>query len=149
VKKPNLILIGGLIIVVCFFLPWVKACGVKVSGYQLASDEDVGDPIFWLVFISGICIVGAFFIAKKPKPIVIMSAIIGALIMLVKFFSLITRGEGRELGLSLETGGYGTIIGLLLAFIGALSDKNVSEKPEVKPVSVEIDRENASPEEKK
>lgn len=148
-KKSALIPIGAILIIICFYLPWVKACGVKVSGYQLASDEDIGEPIYWAILICGILILGAYFLAKKPRALVILSAIVGLLVMLIKYFRLITQSEGRELGLTLEVGGYGTIIGLILAFIGGLSKKNAPEESHVNTVSSDADRTNTGSEEEK
>jgi H+/Cl- antiporter ClcA len=127
-KRSRVALIGGLIIVVCFFLPWTKACGVKVSGFELARDSMFGDPVFWVVLASGLLIAGGILLAKRPTIVVILSTIAGAFVLLFKLIVPLLRGQGRELDMSLEIGGYGTILGYILAFIGCL------EKPERKTI---------------
>ncbi len=125
-KKSRVALVGGLIIVVCFFLPWTKACGVKLSGYELARDSMFGDPIFWVVLASGLLIAGGVLSAKRPTALVVLSTLTGAAVLLFKLIVPLLRGQGKEVDLSLDVGGYGTILGYILAFIGCL------EKPEPK-----------------
>ncbi len=127
-KRSRLALIGGLILVVCFFLPWTKACGVKMSGYELARDSVFGDPVFWVVLASGLLITGGVLLARRPTVVVILSTLAGAFVLLFKLIVPLLRGQGREVDLSLDVGGYGTIVGYILAFIGCL------EKPGAKSV---------------
>lgn len=129
-KKSRLALIGGLIIVVCFFLPWTKACGVKLSGYELARDSMIGDPVFWAVLASGLLIAGGVLMAKRPTLVVILSTLAGAAVLLFKLIVPLLRGQGRQLDLSLDVGGYGTILGYILAFIGCLEKPEPRSEPE-------------------
>lgn len=126
--KRTLIPLGGLIIIVCFFLPWIRACDTNITGLQLATDEDMGDPIIWLILIIGIVIlVGFFALKEKSRILTIISSVAGFAILLWKIFVPISRGEMRELGLSILAGGYGTILGLILALLGELIKKKEKE----------------------
>ncbi|MFQ6083955.1 MAG: hypothetical protein ACE5WD_11460 [Candidatus Aminicenantia bacterium] len=59
---------------------------------------------------------------EKSKPIVIISAVIGLLILLIKLWIPFFRGEESEfgtikpqdIGVTIEIGGYGTILGYIL-----------------------------------
>lgn len=130
--------IGGLIIIVCFFLPWVRACGIDVSGMQLSSDKDIGDPSIWLILICGIAIVsGYFFIQHKTKVIAIVSSIVGLFLLIWKIIVPFSKGEAREVGLSIQIGGIGTILGFILSLIGGTA-KEIKKEPEQKtPVNLD------------
>ena len=132
-KRNVLIPIGGILIIVCFFLPWTKACGVKFSGFQLASDKVIGDPVFWVILLSGLGILAGFFLARGSRPVVLVSTTLGALVLIIKLIIPLLRGEGRELDLSLDAGGYGTILGFILSFLGGLSQKEEHDIPRREP----------------
>ena len=122
--KRTLIPLGGLIIIVCFFLPWIRACDTNITGLQLATDEDMGDPIIWLILIIGIIIlVGFFTLKEKSRILTIISSVAGFMLLLWKILVPISKGEMRELGLGILAGGYGTILGLILALLGELIKK--------------------------
>jgi hypothetical protein len=119
VNKKMIVPLGGLIVIICFFLPWIRACDTEISGLQLATDNDIGESIFWLILIIGIVIVGGFFVLKeRSKLTTIISAIAGLLILLWKILVPVLKGEGKELGLSIQAGGYGTLLGLILSLLG-------------------------------
>lgn len=48
--------IGGLLITIGFFTPWVRACGQDMSGYDLASSKGIleNPEMFWLVLLVGL-----------------------------------------------------------------------------------------------
>jgi len=121
--KRILLPAGGLIIIVCFFLPWVRACNIDISGLQLATDKDMGDPILWLILIAGIIILGAYFLIKHSAAIIgIISSIAGLLILLWKIIVPISKGEWRELGVSIQIGGLGTLLGFIISLIGGIGE---------------------------
>ncbi len=121
--KRILLPAGGLIIIVCFFLPWVRACNIDISGLQLATDKDMGDPILWLILIAGIIILGAYFLIKHSAGIIgIISSIAGLLILLWKIIVPISKGEWRELGVSIQIGGLGTLLGFIISLIGGIGE---------------------------
>jgi fumarate reductase subunit D len=122
--KKLLIPLGGLIIVICFFLPWVKACDTKMSGLELATDEDIGDPAIWLILVTGIVILGGYFLLKhKSNLLTLACSILGIVVLLWKIILPIFKGELRELEASMEIGGFGTILGYILSFIGGVKNK--------------------------
>lgn len=105
---------GAGIAAICFFMPWVKACGQSVSGAQMGG-------VFWVVFFAAVAIVGAFFFFKsqneveKTKPVAIIGSIISFLILIVKY------SEARkQLGpmMDFEIGAIGTMVGFAAAIIG-------------------------------
>jgi hypothetical protein len=59
--------IAGLVILVAFFLPWVRACDTDLTGYDLATDETgrVEDPdMYWAVPIAGLACMALLFVAR-------------------------------------------------------------------------------------
>ena len=121
--------ISGLIILICFFLPWIRACEVEITGLQLTTDEDVGEPIFWLIPAAGVLIIIAFFLKRQQAKLLAAVASIGGLLLLLwKIIVPFAKGEAREMGLSIQAGGIGTILGLLAALIGALNGASSSEE---------------------
>lgn len=112
----NFITPGGAgIAAICFFMPWVKACGQSVSGAQMGG-------IFWVVFLAAVAIVGAFFFfrsqneVEKTKPVAIVGSLLGIGILLWKY------SEARkQLGgmIDFEFGSIGTVVGLVASLLGA------------------------------
>lgn len=105
---------GAGIAAICFFMPWVKACGQSVSGAQMGG-------VFWVVFFAAVAIVGAFFFfrsqneVEKTKPVAIIGSIISILILVVKY-----QEARKQLGgmIDFEIGAIGTVAGFAAAIIG-------------------------------
>jgi hypothetical protein len=130
---------GAGIVLICFFLPWVKFSCAGNTTY--ASGADLGGPM-WIIFAASIIILGSFFYFKnvrkleQSKPIVLISSIISLVIIIYKYidfaggmkteFGTVTPSS---IGLSLQFGGIFTIIGLLLSLIGTsfLTQENNDE----------------------
>ncbi len=128
--KRSLIPIGAIMIVVCFFLPWIKACDIGLTGVQLASDTDSGDPIFWLILGGGIAsLLGYILLKNLAKAIAFLGSCLSLLILIVKLFIPYSKGEFRGMGLTIEPGGFGLLVGLILSIAGALV-KAVQEPPQ-------------------
>lgn len=126
--KKHIITIGGFLIVICFFLPYFKACEISVTGLQWATDDEIGDPLIWIILICGIAILlGSFVWKNASKAIALISSIAGICLLLVKFIIPLAKMELQEIGLSVEVGGYGTIIGFILALVGGASKDKVKE----------------------
>lgn len=130
--------IGAVITIICFFLPWAKGCGGKVSG------SEIGGAL-WLVLIAAIAILAIFFIHHnngedhKAKPIITLSSIIGLGAIVLQFlieFSEVKRVfRHADLGDMIEfmdVGLFGAIIGLILALIGGMA---LGKKKEEKKLS--------------
>ena len=119
---------GAAVVVICFFLPWVKfSCvGVKrtMSGAQLGG-------VFWLVPIAGTVALGAFAYcfsrgqARKSWPVAVLASLAGLALIVYKYLSL-WRGEEtpygtitpEDIGLTVQVGAAGTVLGLLLVLAG-------------------------------
>lgn len=122
---------GAAFAVICFFLPWLEfsACGIRksITGAELAHQ----DGSLWLLPLMGIVSVAAYFICKgqkmlfKARPFIIGSSAFALCFLFYKYSSIPSGPEifGRritaaDLGIQLQFGGFGTIIGFILAIIG-------------------------------
>lgn len=116
------------IILICFFLPWVKFSCAGTTKY--ASGADLGGPL-WIVFVSAIAILAAFFYfkkekqLKKSKPIIILASISSLFIILYKYIRLLTGMKtefgnitAKDIGFSVHIGGVLTIIALIISLVG-------------------------------
>jgi hypothetical protein len=66
---PKWSIVASLLVILAFFLPWVRACGADLSGLDLATNKigNVEDPwAFWLTLLAGlICL--ALTVFSRPK----------------------------------------------------------------------------------
>lgn len=56
-KGRGLGMVASLVVLVAFFLPWVQACGVEMSGYDIASDQSgfiSNNWVYWLTLLAGL-----------------------------------------------------------------------------------------------
>ena len=131
-QKDNKIFLtpsGAIISIICFFLPWVRfSCMGEVKN---ASGADLGDS-FWIVFVAALAILLIYFIfyskkeLPKAKPFIIISSLIALGVMLFQYIKF-SAGENTEfgrispqdIGLSIQFGAIGTIIGFILSSIGS------------------------------
>jgi putative oxidoreductase len=128
--KRILLPAGGLMVIICFFLPWVRACDVDMSGLQLATEKDMGEPILWLIPIAGTFALVAYFLIKNKAALIgIISSIAGLLILLWKILVPVSKGELQELGASIQIGGIGTILGFILSLIGSTGEDKKDKTP--------------------
>lgn len=125
---------GGAIAAICFFLPWIEAsCGpvtVRANGARIGG-------IFWLVLAAALLImVSCLFLQRRGKLLWLRNITLACsggalLIILYKFFDTFASGKVNlkisDAGSVLRFGAYGTILGFLLAALGAIySDINRS-----------------------
>lgn len=109
---------GAGLAAICFFLPWIRACGQDFSGSQIASK---GSAELWLILIAAIAILGSFFVfdgqnnLRKIKPVVIAGAIVSLLIILIKIAQLQKQGSGM---FEIQFGLYGTCLGFISSLFG-------------------------------
>ena len=105
---------GAGLAAICFFLPWIRACGQDITGVQIANH---GESVLWLVLIAAIAIVGGFFIyegqnnLKKLKPLAVVGALLSLLILLIKYAQV--KGE-----VEIQYGAVGTLIGFVSSLFG-------------------------------
>lgn len=104
--------------VICFFLPWFRACGQDISGSQIASR---GESLLWLVLIAAIAIVVGFIFydgqnkLTKLKPIVIGGAILSLLILPIKFLQIKDQAFGL---FEIRYGAFAMLIGFITSLVG-------------------------------
>ena len=118
---------GAAIAFVSFFLPWIQISCLGRSSY---SGMDFGG-IYWIVLLMSLAIFGAFFLLRKKKRLALLKLVtIAATIIAggVIIYGCITIAGGKRvlffrLGpdsvhLKIHMGGYGTLLGYLLAILG-------------------------------
>lgn len=109
---------GAGLAAICFFLPWIRACGQDISGVQIANN---GESALWLVFLAAVAVVVAFFIydgqnnLKKLKPLAIGSVALSFLILLIKYAQIRKQGGGM---FEIQYGSIGTFLGFVASLIG-------------------------------
>lgn len=59
--------IAGAVLVLSFFLPWVRACGRDVNGYALATSQGVMESpwLIWLIVVAGVFCILLYFVARS------------------------------------------------------------------------------------
>lgn len=124
---------GALLAAICFFLPWVRACGRDLSGAQMASES----PIWWLVLLAALAILGLFYhfsqkgALSKLKPFVAGCCAVALFMMVAQYFKLQNQIRGM---FDIRFGGVGSFLGFLIALAGLpfLQDKPAG-RPEPSP----------------
>jgi uncharacterized membrane protein/predicted amidophosphoribosyltransferase len=129
-------------VVICFFLPWVEwSCfgsSVPVSGAQLSNR----DASFLVFPLAAIVTIAVYFIFKsqrrlwKARPYILVSSAFGLLFLFYKVSSIPSASvfgttiSASDLGFKPQVGGFGTIIGFIIAMIGcAFMGKSVVVLP--------------------
>ena len=118
---------GAAIAFVSFFLPWIQISCLGKSSY---SGMDFGG-IYWVVLIMTMVILGCFFLFRKLKRLDLLKLVtIAATIIAwgVIIYGCITIAGGKRIlffhfgpdsvHLKIHAGGYGTLLGYLLAILG-------------------------------
>jgi uncharacterized membrane protein (DUF485 family) len=127
-KKLFLTPAGALIVLICFFLPWVKvSCAGRVKN---VSGAEIGG-IFWLVLVSALAIIVAFFYFRsqkqleKSRPVAILSSIVALAVIFIKYTSLaweqksvVAKAGSKVIDCTIQLGAVGTVIGFILAITG-------------------------------
>lgn len=136
---------GAMVVLICFFLPWVKvSCGRIVRTF---SGPAIGG-IFWLVLIAALVIIVAFFYFRskkqiqKSKYIVIFSSIVALVAIFIKYISLVCgqknvliKAGTKAIQFTILVGAMGTIIGFIVVVIGSFFLKTGVQKEQDKPDS--------------
>jgi hypothetical protein len=130
-RFPFLTPSGAGLAAICFFMPWVRfdCMGAQktLSGADLANRE----AVFWLALAAAVAILAAVFYFRsqgaleKARPVVWIASLAGMGLLLVKYFSF-SGGEKtpfgsitpKDIGLSIQPGAVGVLIGFALALIG-------------------------------
>jgi hypothetical protein len=118
---------GAAIAFISFFLPWIQISCLGTSSY---SGMDFGG-IYWIVLVMSLTILGAFFLLRKLQRIKWLKLVtIGATVIAwgVIIYGCIAIAGGKKIlffrlgpdsvHLKIHMGGYGTLLGYLLAILG-------------------------------
>ncbi len=121
---------GAGLALLCFFLPWMEVSCVGQT--KSISGADIGGE-FWVVFIAAMIVLGTYLyfsnikMLSKAKPIIIVSSLVGIGFLAFKFWKVnsgIDTGFGKmtlsDIGFKLQLGGFGTIIGFIMALVGGM-----------------------------
>lgn len=140
--------IGATVAAGCFFLPWVKFSCAGVERHATGADVANGDNAVWLVLVSAIFIAGAWFVLHQQKRTstaritTVAGAILGLGVLGLKYAAL-DKGQQtpfgvvrmQDLGLSVEPGGYGTVVGFTLALLGTMFSPTSPSAAQTVPAS--------------
>lgn len=161
-NRPFLTPVGGALIAVCFFLPWIK---ISCLGTNTYSGAEFGG-VYWILFGTGILIVAAHAflrLLKRPElmaKFVAFASIISAAVIIYGVLTiaggkriLLVRVGPDDVNLRLQVGAYGTLLGYALAWIGVspalrrnrrqAKSTNITDPAIQKPESVELDHTSA------
>jgi hypothetical protein len=120
---------GAGIVLICFFLPWLRvSCGTKK---MLLRGSDMGGALY-IVLIAAILMLIAFaffgFLGKahKCRHVFLWASLVASGTIAYKYITVALNPDipfyipGKMIGFELKIGAFGTILGLLLAGLGAL-----------------------------
>ena len=126
-NRPVLTPIGGALIAICFFLPWIKISCMGTSTY---SGAEFGG-VYWILFAAGILICAAFAFLRRLKKSELMAKVVAFASIIstaVIVYGVLTVAGGKrillvrvgpdDVNLRLHIGAYGTLLGFALAWIG-------------------------------
>jgi hypothetical protein len=113
------IAITGLILVLGFFLPWVKACGADFTGLDIATNKYgnvEGAQLYWLVLIAALIAVGVVGFELLLRRVSIMSLAVGLASSVISGIPLL----GIWANVAERKGAMEPRAGLYLSSLGAL-----------------------------
>jgi hypothetical protein len=119
---------GGAIVAICFFLPWIQ---ISCLGTSIFSGADFGG-VYWTIFGGGLALVAGYFLLRRTKRLEYLMSLVAAvsiISMAVIFYGIMTIAGGKrilffrvgpdDVNLRFHVGSFGTLLGLVLAWIGA------------------------------
>jgi hypothetical protein len=102
---------------------------------------------------AAVVILGVYFVFKsqrrtaRSKPLVIVSSLVGAGLLIIKGFqvaqpqeTMFGRISPQDLGLSIQPGALGTLVGFLMALVGAALTRDSPSAPRVCTSDTELTR---------
>lgn len=137
--------VASVILIVAFFLPWVRACqSFDLSGYDLARNKTgaVENPgVYWLSLIAPVFCLMLFFLVRTPTAANRIGAAVARLVAgLIGFVPLIVAWSnarqkfGAEI-IEIRYGGWLTVLGyigiILSSFVDFSSSPEVEQPPPV------------------
>ncbi len=142
---------GGILVIICFFLPWVLvSCGgasVRLSGIQIAAGSSIGEgyyatkipgrPVIFLVFLAALGALALGYMAWKRGALqtnldgygLIALGVIALLILLMEFSGEKDRANQMGTLYQYQIGIYGVVIGNILLIIGGVV--NLKQPPNI------------------
>jgi hypothetical protein len=141
-KSHNLIPIGALLVLICFFLPWVKATAVGFIGITVTGMKLGG--LFWLIpILAGvILLLYGFGLSQKSlvmvKKVILICILTALAIFVTKMLTIVYGHQNFLTNLAMKTvkiaprlGILGTLIGMILMWGGAVGirDRCGEEEP--------------------
>lgn len=121
--------IAGVVIVMAFFLPWVRACNADLTGYEIATDSSgriEAAGIYWLTFLAGLFCIALYYRYKAVSQAERKRAAIARLVAgIIGFLPLLNiwaniRQQGRAI--EILYGGWLEVIGYLGVFLSVFID---------------------------
>lgn len=126
-------LAGGILALVCFFLPWVKSdylgTSITASGFDIVTKQQVN--LITIAFIAAVAIIGiSVYMVKKQTPWkskwpVLISSAIGLGCILLGFLRInagidtpFSKVTAEELKFAFLYSAFGTILGFILSIVG-------------------------------
>ena len=127
-RLPQLVLPMGIVILVCFFLPWLPP---NITGYDLASANVSGAEgfgFFYAILVGAILMIGFGFPLWKSKYnqyASIFTTVGASLVVLIIFFGMTTLAGPTFLNIDLfalaQFGFWATLVAGIVGFIGAIA----------------------------
>jgi hypothetical protein len=121
--------ICGLVVTLAFFLPWTRACGAELSGYDIAADSTglVQDAwLHWATILAGLFCIALFFLVRTNSARTRIQAAVARLIAaFVGFFPMLKIWYyAKQEGIAIELlyGGWLTILGYLGILVSSFTD---------------------------
>jgi len=121
-------LAGAILIMICFFLPWLKVKVVVKSMYLSGLELGQESTILWMVPLLALLVGSISFIGIRTKKInlnrvlLIAFSSIGTLFILVILFSIskeMNSGIKKITGYKFQNGIWGTLLGFIIGILGA------------------------------
>ncbi|MGB8658186.1 MAG: hypothetical protein WCE90_10455 [Candidatus Zixiibacteriota bacterium] len=129
---------GAMVVLICFFLPWLKVSCARTT--RSFSGPQIGG-IIWLVFVAAIAIIVAFFYLRRRKQLektwffAMTGSALAFAAIFIKYVTLVwgqmsvfVRAASRPINFHVHIGAIGTLLGFVLAMIGAFFLKTRKRK---------------------
>ena len=131
--------LGGIVALICFFLPWVKIGGRRISGTFSGLMCAHSRPLVAIAFVACLLIIcSSFYMVIRRTPwksrmLILINSIIGLAGLWSEYLTYVKLtetfiGMAEKIQLTLRFGVWGTVIGLVVAVVGVFLTK--TEKTE-------------------
>ncbi|HUW95012.1 MAG TPA: zinc ribbon domain-containing protein [Anaerolineae bacterium] len=121
----NLSVCGALVVLFGFFLPWVRACGTEMSGWDLATNRHGNVEAAPLFFLTPVCAIVVFVLivserrrTRSGRAVPVVNSILSAIGSYSICTIVLNVVDNRPIDLLL--GFWATLAGLMSMFVGSL-----------------------------